>query len=261
MPSDIRESDRAFADRETKTRIEGSTERSATPTDQTAISVGDEHGPGGRDDARNDRGGRNDGGDRIDERLRAVERALTGSDSTVADIEDSAAATAERREIESRLGDLEARVEELEAATQALRGYAGSIRAVNREVERRADLALARAGSGGTRTVDPEDVNARDAGSGGLTAEDLDSKDGEMRDERLEERGLQGSDLTAESTPDPVDEVPSESALDAAVPSDRSRGTAGKIEDVERDETHGTDRATDDRSWRTETLARLRESL
>ena len=40
---------------------------------------------------------------------------------------------------------LESRVAELEAAIEALRGYAGSVRSINRTVERRADRALATA--------------------------------------------------------------------------------------------------------------------
>jgi hypothetical protein len=40
--------------------------------------------------------------------------------------------------------DVESRVAELEAAVEALRGYLGSVQAVNDDVERRADLALAR---------------------------------------------------------------------------------------------------------------------
>jgi hypothetical protein len=40
--------------------------------------------------------------------------------------------------------DIESRVAELEAAVEALRGYLGSVQAVNDDVERRADLALAR---------------------------------------------------------------------------------------------------------------------
>lgn len=111
--------------------------------------------------------------ERFDERLRAVERALTGSDAAVADLGDDAAAAAERAELESRLDDLEARVEELEAATQALRGYAGSIRAVNREVERRADLALARATDGGdTRRGDAGGDDRPSAAAAGVPSED-----------------------------------------------------------------------------------------
>ncbi|WP_348611068.1 DUF7310 family coiled-coil domain-containing protein [Halobaculum rarum] len=77
-------------------------------------------------------------------RIAAVERACTdGTDADLTDLADAAEATAELQRASTRLDDLEARVAELESATQALRGYVGSIRAVNERVERRADRALA----------------------------------------------------------------------------------------------------------------------
>lgn len=158
------------------------------------------------------------GQDRLDERLSAVERAVTGSDAAVADLGDSAAAAAEREALASRVAEVESRVEELEAATQAIRGYVGSIRAVNREVERRADLALARA-SGGEDAA-PESERSSEAGPG--------------------------------------DAVPSETALDAAVPADDDRRTeapGGADRDGSRE---GADA---DGTWRDEALDRLRESL
>lgn len=180
-----------------------------------------------------------------DERLQAVERALTGSDTTVSDIADGAEATAERQEIGSRLDALEARVEELEAATQALRGYAGAVRAVNVEVERRADLALARASRG----------QAHDDSSAA------------------------GADSKTEN--DGISDVPTASALDAAVPSDSASGGTGtqcgegrthnstdgcdgtdgyrKPDEGDRKQTHTT--VTDERSWSRGALDRLRESL
>lgn len=76
------------------------------------------------------------------ERLAAVERAIT-DEGPVADL--STAAERDRRveDVTKRVEEIEARLDELEAATQALRGYVGSVRAVNEEVEQRADLALA----------------------------------------------------------------------------------------------------------------------
>lgn len=181
----------------------------------------------------------------FDERLRAVERAVTGTDSSVADVSDEATAAVEREELEARLDDVEARIEELEAATQAIRGYAGSIRAVNREVERRADLALARASNG----------QGGDAGA--AVADSNVSREASMN-------GASG-------------EVPSEAALDAAVPSDSHR-TPDREPSVRRtlsnqekgDKSGGTSNDTgdgrdtdtgDDRSWRSNALDRLRESL
>ncbi|WP_460561446.1 DUF7310 family coiled-coil domain-containing protein [Halorubrum pallidum] len=185
-------------------------------------------------------------GRRLDERLRAVERALTGSDAAVSDIADGAEATAERREIGSRLSDLETRVEELEAATQALRGYVGAVRAVNAEVERRADLALAR--------TSREQV--RDAAD---TVDPMDPVD---------------ADLEGDTEPrsDGAGEVPTASALDAAVPSDSGGGERGTRfgEGTERGDTDGSG-TTDGsetisgcdggRSWGRNALDRLRDSV
>jgi len=171
----------------------------------------------------------------IDERLSAVERALTGSDAAVSDVTDGAEAAAERRAIGSRLSDLEARVEELEAATQALRGYAGAVRAVNAEVERRADLALARS-SRGQRSDDAQGEPA--AGS------------------------------------EPRAEVPTPSALDAAVPADpgsegsaarldgpRSHGRAGGSDAAGGSGPAGDDDESDGTPWSRDALDRLRETL
>ena len=66
----------------------------------------------------------------VERRLDAVERALTDERSV---------------ERVDELDEIETRVAELEAAVQALRGYVGSVRAVNEDVERRADRALRRA--------------------------------------------------------------------------------------------------------------------
>ena len=101
--------------------------------------------------------------DRLADRLDAVERALTGSDRSVEAIADGAAAADERASLADRLTTLESRVDELEAAIQAVRGYAGAIRAVNRDVERRADLALARATSANDGyATDPDEAVRED---------------------------------------------------------------------------------------------------
>ncbi|MFB6129698.1 MAG: hypothetical protein ABEJ28_02640 [Salinigranum sp.] len=81
----------------------------------------------------------------LEARLSAVERAVSGGETDLADVAD--AATIERRvsELESTVERIDERVAELDAAVQAVRGFAGGIRAVDRAVERRADLALAKA--------------------------------------------------------------------------------------------------------------------
>jgi len=180
-------------------------------------------------DGRSDEGSEH----RLDERLSAVERAVTRSDAAVADLGDSAAAAAEREALESRAAELESRVEELEAATQAIRGYVGSIRAVNREVERRADLALARASRGENAASETEPRSGPDR-------DDADPDDGGP------------SDAASGGT------VPSEAALDAAVPGDTAGRGDGEV--ASDPEATGAD-AEADGSWPDEALTRLRESL
>lgn len=79
----------------------------------------------------------------LSERLDAVERSLTDGETPVASLSDAADTEERLATLETRAADLDERVTELEAATQALRGYVGGVRAVNRDVERRADAALA----------------------------------------------------------------------------------------------------------------------
>lgn len=78
----------------------------------------------------------------IEERLSALERALTDGDhdlSALAADGETAARVATLEEQVETLGD---RVDELDAATQALRGYVGNVRSVNEDVRTRADRAL-----------------------------------------------------------------------------------------------------------------------
>lgn len=80
----------------------------------------------------------------LEKRIAALERTITEGEGEYGALADGAA-TAERVEtLEERLDDLTDQVGELDAATQALRGYVGNIRSVNREVEQRADAALAK---------------------------------------------------------------------------------------------------------------------
>ena len=78
------------------------------------------------------------------DRLDAVERALTDGETDLAAVEDAADVADRLDALEERIAAVERQVADLEAATQALRGYVGNVKAVNDEVERRADLALAR---------------------------------------------------------------------------------------------------------------------
>jgi len=116
---------------------------------------------GGRTDTDDGSAGTTATIDDLRSRIAAVERACTGDTAAdLTDLADAAEATAELRRASTRLDDLESRVAELESATQALRGYVGSIRAVNERVERRADRALAATretgGRGGPTRADPD---------------------------------------------------------------------------------------------------------
>lgn len=83
--------------------------------------------------------------DELSARLATVERALSDGDTPVAQLDDAETIEQRLNTIETAVEDLTARVAELEAASSALRGYAAGVRAVNEDVERRADLALAKA--------------------------------------------------------------------------------------------------------------------
>lgn len=121
---------------------------------------------------------------------------------------------------------------------------------MNQAVERRADLALARASENhgaGEKAVENE---------GTLTDDDTTAGDD----------SIAGSGTTADDNTGANDDtldgvVPSETALDAAVPSERQRenGTgAASTSAVDPGEADG-DRADD--SWRAGALDRLRDSL
>lgn len=70
--------------------------------------------------------------DTLDQRLAAVERALTDEDASVS-----------RPDLQAQLAEIEERVRDLEAATQALRGYVGDVRYREDRAEQRGDQALA----------------------------------------------------------------------------------------------------------------------
>ncbi len=81
--------------------------------------------------------------DALSERLASVERRLTDADDgTVGDI---GAVEGRLAELEERADGIETRVERLESGLQATRGLLGGVDAVDESIERRADLALAKA--------------------------------------------------------------------------------------------------------------------
>lgn len=81
----------------------------------------------------------------LDERLAAVERALTDDETAPADLSDAAALERRLDALERRLSDLGARVADAEAGIQAVRGSVGEWTRAHDEVERIAQSALATA--------------------------------------------------------------------------------------------------------------------
>ncbi|MFB6184092.1 MAG: hypothetical protein ABEI96_06010 [Haloarculaceae archaeon] len=110
----------------------------------------------------------------LERRLRAVERAVTDDERDPEMPRDGT--EPDREAIDRRLSDLEAEVTDLQAAVQAVRGYVGNVRSVNRDVERRADRALAaveRLESDAVDGDDHEDVHFR-PGVNGDSADGVD---------------------------------------------------------------------------------------
>jgi hypothetical protein len=105
-------------------------------------------------------------GDDVEARLDAVERALADGDTDLAAVADAADRQRELDELRDRIDELEAEVTELAASVQAVRGYVGNVRTVNRDVERRADAALAKAEALERRATDhgnPRSTGEREA--------------------------------------------------------------------------------------------------
>jgi len=129
----------------------------------------------------------------LEKRIAALERAIADDEGERVALADGAA-TAERVEaLEARLDDLTDRIAELEAATQALRGYVGNVRSVNREVEQRADAALAKAESleaqqGEKRAEEPGGRGCPRCGRGGSNGADSENADRNREDARRETR-------------------------------------------------------------------------
>lgn len=105
----------------------------------------------------------------LDARIAAVERALTDGDTDLTDLRDASALTDDVSELAARVDDIESRLDDLEAGLQAVRGYTGNVRAVNREVERRASAALAKAEALET-AVDGSATQTANAGGASQTA-------------------------------------------------------------------------------------------
>jgi cell division septum initiation protein DivIVA len=103
--------------------------------------------------------------DELENRVEAIERAVTEGEHDLSGLAEASEAGERLDELEQELSGLTDRVDELEATTQALRGYVGNVRAVNREVERRAEAALAKAESLESGSRSEADGPGEDEGS------------------------------------------------------------------------------------------------
>lgn len=92
----------------------------------------------------------------IEQRLSAVERALTEGDDAFETLEDAGELGERLTTVEEQLEDIETQLAEVDAATQALRGYVGNVRSVNQDIERRAETALAKVEQLEARQRDPD---------------------------------------------------------------------------------------------------------
>jgi chromosome segregation ATPase len=81
--------------------------------------------------------------DDVEERLDAVERALTETDADFSSLAADAELVERVESLADRVEVVEERIEELDAALQAVRGYVGNVRSVNEDVEQRANAAVA----------------------------------------------------------------------------------------------------------------------
>jgi chromosome segregation ATPase len=103
-------------------------------------------------------------------RVDAIERAVVDGDGDL-DTAELATLAADVESLAERIECIEQRLGELDSAVQAVRGYAGNVRSVNREVERRADAALAKVEEleASERERDTPDSGDSGSESGGAT--------------------------------------------------------------------------------------------
>jgi hypothetical protein len=152
-------------------------------------------------------------------------------------------------------------VSELEAATQALRGYVGNVRAVNRDIEQRADTALAKAesvesaldetgqddpgetrrgGSGRERQSRDEKITQRAAGSNSqpreTAASRAESDPGRSTENVTDSGGSPGSGRQ-----------PATNGVDTAAGSGARRNRAGRRFESPHEREYGTTAADDSR--------------
>jgi chromosome segregation ATPase len=127
-------------------------------------------------------------GDSLEERVRAVERAVTDGETSVAALADAASVHERLADIESRLDALESRTDALDATVQSLHGYVGEIEAVNEDVARRADAARAAVERLEADRQRLESAVERPSEAGAVELAERAAEDGEPSDDTLLDR-------------------------------------------------------------------------
>lgn len=138
--------------------------------------------------------------DALHERVDALERAVTDGDGDLAALADAAEHAGRIDQLANDIAELQEQVAELEAATQALRGYVGNIRSVNRDVEKRAETALA--------TAEALEATLQDAPKENATGEDAPTSSSEDDESAMIESAIETapSNATGQQATRPADE-------------------------------------------------------
>jgi len=172
--------------------------------------------------------------DTLEERVRALERTVTDGEYELTELTEEAAARERLDELEAQTADLADRVAELEAATQALRGYVGNVRAVNQDVERRADAALKKAESVEQRLG--TDNRAAGGGAGGGCPEPASADGGRVLDGTAGERCEACGRDSGSTDTQVADSVPRTGETDdeseTLVPETSETGTLRRIREI-----------------------------
>jgi hypothetical protein len=144
--------------------------------------------------------------DDLTRRLEAVERAVTDGHTDLTSVADATDIATRLDAVERRLDEVETRLDETEAATQALRGYLGGVDGVSEAVERRADLALAKAEAVEDAVFEGDD---------GLAVERLPDADVPVRGADPAADAVDAPDATDATDPTAADDHAPDAGLDA----------------------------------------------
>lgn len=141
----------------------------------------------------------------LETRIETLERAITEGEEDLSALAEAGEIADRLEAVESTLSDLEEQVAELEAGSQALRGYVGNLRSVNRDVEQRADAALAKVESlEATLSEDGSTAGPTPVGRDSTTVEPP-SGPPDNSAECTPDRSVSGGGSPGSSTPDNTD--------------------------------------------------------